>query len=406
MSYDLQVFGRAPLEAADVRAIGDALKGARVVGDVAAGGFVVERRDRGEFDYAFNVDRPLRVDSEDVPEEVISAAAGIRWTYQLTVEGSTGPAIELARRFARELARRSEGVVFDPQEDPVVWPRGGRRKFKPEPARKIDLVRFQWFVRREDSTPDLAALVLDLVRSHLPEALPRKFGSFEPLQGRLDETGSEGFLAAWHAEPMMLIWQGTSPCLGGLMHGLGDDLTWARYGGEHPVGSVELSFDGRAFLRSSWREDAVELFAELAERLPAFFAHAEVDRMVGYRRENVWYEADTVTNPGLVVRSVWMGLPSFYVWLAWFGELYRPLVECSVPSALADVRGTGLLLRTSEMPATDPTDKPTRGRRLFPRSAPEGEVPLSLPADLVLKVSGKPPGAWNSERADFIPEGL
>ena len=252
----------------NVRAVSDALTVLRVVGEVASGGFVVERRVREGFDYAFNVDGPLRVEQEDLPEAVVSSAAGIRWTYQLTVEGSSRPAIELARRFARELVARSDGVVYDTQADAVVWPRGGMRKFKPEPSRQIDLVHFEWFVRREDLPSDLPARVFDVLRNYMPETLPRRFGSFEPLQGRLEEAGRDGFIAAWHAEPMTLFWKGTSPSLDGSMHGLGDELIGAQYAGEHPVGSVRLSFDHRAFLDPRWREDAVELFVGLAERPP------------------------------------------------------------------------------------------------------------------------------------------
>jgi hypothetical protein len=328
------------------------------------------------------------------------------WTYQLTVEGSAGPAIELARRFARELAQRSGGVVYDPQEDAVVWPRGATRKFKPEPARKIDLVQFEWFVRREDVASDLPALVFDLVRGYVPEALPRRFGGFEPLQGRLEEAGREGFVSAWHAEAMSLFWKGRRPCLGGSMSGLGDDLIGAQHAGPHPVGSIRVSFDSRAFRDERWREDAVELFAVLAERLPVFFAYADLDRNVGYSRGNVWYEADTVTNPGLVVRNVWMGLPNFRVWLAWFGAFYRSLLEDSLPGDLSRARHGGFLVRTSKMPASQTPAKTSRRRWPFSRDEAKEETRLTIPAHLALKATGGPPGAWKRERADLIPDGL
>jgi hypothetical protein len=267
-------------------------------------------------------------------------------------------------------------------------------------------VQFEWFVRREDLPSDLPALFFDLLRTYMPETLPRRFGSFEPLQGRLDEAGREGFITAWHAEPMSLFWKGTPPSLGGSMHGLGDELIGAQHAGEHPVGSVQLSFDHRAFLDGRWREDAVELFVRSAERLAAFFAFADVDRNVGYSQGNLWYGPETMTNPGVMVRNVWMGLPRFPVWLAWLGSLYRPLVERSVPSALAEVRGTGVLVRTSEMPDAQLPGTTTQRRRLFSRGEPKEEVRLSLPEDLVLKVTGRPPGEWERQRVDFIPEGL
>jgi len=80
MSYDLQVFGTAPLDVDEVRAIAAVLSGSRVVGDDASGGLVVERKTHDGFDYAFNVDGPLRVDQEELPSAVVTDATGIRWT--------------------------------------------------------------------------------------------------------------------------------------------------------------------------------------------------------------------------------------------------------------------------------------------------------------------------------------
>jgi hypothetical protein len=389
VSYDLHVFGATALDAAEVGAVAETVGKCRIVsGSGPSGGFVVERQVRATFNYAFDCDGPFRIEHEDLPDAVISSAIGVRWVYQLSVGGSSAPGKQLASEFARVIAQRSGGVVYDPQQEAIVFPRGGTRRFKPEPTAKLDLVQFKWFARREDVTPELPINVFDLIRSHLPEALPRRFGNYEPLQGSLDEAGKDGFVAAWRAEQMLLFWKGSPPCLGGSMSGLGDKLVGIQHAGPHPVGSIGLSFDCRAFLDDRWTDDAIALFVAISERLPAFFAHAEVDRNVDYSRGNVWYGPDAVTNPGLVVRNVWMGLPCFDLWLWWFGRLYRAIVQTRLPPGLTELRETGALVRTSKFPLE------------------EGDAGWRPPEELALKATGSPPGNWDRERADVLPSGL
>jgi hypothetical protein len=117
------------------------------------------------------------------------------WVRQILALDPKRPVrvIKLAQRFARRLAERTDGVVYDPQDDSVTWPRGGTRRFKVEAAETIDIVELEWFVRREDAAEDVAEVVFDGIESFVPEASPRRFGSFEPLQHRLDEVGKSGF---------------------------------------------------------------------------------------------------------------------------------------------------------------------------------------------------------------------
>ena len=172
------------------------------------------------------------------------------------------------------------------------------------------------------------------------------------------------------------------------MNGLGDKLVGIQHAGPHPVGSIGLSFDRRAFLDDRWREDATALFVAISERLPAFFAHADVDRNVDYGRGSLWYGPAAVTNPGLVVRNVWMGLPCFDLWLAWFGGRYRVIVETLLPPQLTELRETGALVRASKVPLE------------------KGNAGWRPPEELALKASGSPPGNWDRERAHVLPDGL
>lgn len=414
MSYDLAVFGADDPPAGTLSTIAEDV-GGRLAHEGAESAAIVERPLRGGFDYAFHVDGPLHIEREDLPDPVVAAAVGIQWTWQLTVEGSASPSIKLAKSFARQLAEKCRGVVYDPQEDGVTWPRKGTRAFTPPPEETIDVLQLEWFVRREDADDDLPAVVFDTLASMLPEGLPRRFGSFEPLQHRLEETGREGFLHAWRSENMSLFWKTSRPCIGGSMYGLGDDLIGIQHAGPHPVGTVRLSVDARTLHDDRWREEVVQLFAAMSRRTRAFYACVDVDRTVGYRSGNLWYGPDSETQAGLVVRNVWMGLPDHEVWLAWYGNLYRDLVERHLTFGKIENGEVGVLVRASELPpgvdTTSEHERWPKRRRLFGRSAVvDDATPLprpTIPRELMLKVIGSGQmGSHQRERADRVPEGL
>ncbi|MEU4624990.1 hypothetical protein AB0G04_34085 [Actinoplanes sp. NPDC023801] len=52
---------------------------------------------------------------------------------------------------------------------------------------------------------------LAAAREHLPEAMPRRFGDTEPLRGRLDRDGEDGFRRAHERADSLLHLAGTAP---------------------------------------------------------------------------------------------------------------------------------------------------------------------------------------------------
>ncbi len=149
----------------------------------------IERPLRDGFVYAATLEGPFAVEPEDLPATVLDRGIGIRVMYQLNVEGSSRPSAHAVQPLAREIARTCEGIVYDPQRDAVTWPPGGTRKSDAPRGKLVDLVEFAWFVRREDRPGDLAGALFDTIAARIPEALPRRFGTYEPPQHNLEEEG-------------------------------------------------------------------------------------------------------------------------------------------------------------------------------------------------------------------------
>jgi hypothetical protein len=76
------------------------------------------------------IDGPLEAEDEDAPAPVVAALLSVRWTVELS--GSEPKAVT---RLARAVAESARGVVYDPQEDRIVWPRNPAKLRKVETSR-------------------------------------------------------------------------------------------------------------------------------------------------------------------------------------------------------------------------------------------------------------------------------
>ena len=399
MSLDLFVYGSEAVATDRIHAAIDGIEDVRLVGDVTVRpmSVVVERKLRGAFEYATSLDGPFDCEAEDLPPPVLANAVGITFMYQFVVEGSSRPSFKLAERLARELAAASSGVVYDPQEDAVTWPRSSTRKYEAPRDEFMDVVRYSWYIRREDGVKDLPRTLLREVETFVPEALPRRYGGYEPLQFTYEEFGEETFVEQWRAESMGLFWKATKPCFSGSTFGLAAEL--GRPPLPHPVGNVTFSFDSRAFDDQRWRRDLLAFFVSFAETSGAFCAVAEVDRTIRYTGGNLLHGPEAETHWGLAVRNEWQGLPPEEPWLLWFGPTYCAFLGLE----LEGHKDAGRLLQRHESPSQKPSRR--RLRSLIRR----GSVASSydqVPEAARMISTGSPGRGGERIRAGSVPDGL
>jgi hypothetical protein len=205
VSYDLDVYVPRALEPAALRAI-LADTPSLVAADDSEGhsdSLIALRGVRHR--YCFTVDGPTQCEPEDVPESVTAAVLGARHLYSVVVEGSSESDIPHAVRFARRLAKDLDGAVVDRQLD-EVWSKARTRSIrKPAREERVDVVDVDIYCLREGLIPEPARLFAAEAQRFLPEALPRRFGEYEPLQGKLAEEGIVGFCKAWAAATSLVF---------------------------------------------------------------------------------------------------------------------------------------------------------------------------------------------------------
>ena len=151
-----------------------------------------------------------RVEFEDVPDDVHAALPGIQHMTELSLEPTAAPraAHALLRRTAKALASAAHGVVVDPQTDTITTPAGVRRFVKPRASEVLDALELSWFSTNENMrTRHWFDEFVRLLERELPEALPVRYGRWEPPPHRLRELGREhlvDFLVEVYGNPAEL----------------------------------------------------------------------------------------------------------------------------------------------------------------------------------------------------------
>jgi hypothetical protein len=205
---------------------------------------------------------------------VLAVLPGIAYLIEINIE-CDAPQTARARavRLARKLAQSARGVVVDPQDGTVQTPRGIKRVdlSGPESEEPGELLTISWwFENAEAFASGGLARVLDAMERHAPEALPRRYGLWEPPQFKFAEQGRahlESFLLQHFREPT--VWYPSKPFSDVY-------LSAPPQVGPSPQGYrcclLELHANARVLGAAGWPMALRRLWLEVASALRPFFA--------------------------------------------------------------------------------------------------------------------------------------
>ncbi len=334
MSYDLIVAAHREPRSETIEAWADE-QGFDVVAAPDGRSFTIRRPGRGDADYVCEIWGPDPAEPEDFDEELAAACLSPKWMVQVSTPYSVPKAnLALARSLARYVAEQSEGAAFDPQEDRLLWPRGKQTRTPPRTGeRETSMLTLAWFVAPSRWSAAVANLGPLLAR-RCPEALPTRYGSWEPPPHRFDRADPAPFVDfVANSKDGDGFWYASRPSFGGSFtaphadkHAKGEDERVR-------IGEIELSFDGRLVAADErWREALVDLFIRGAELFGTFFAAAQLEPgWIVSRNNRPFAQAAAMQEGEHFLRDrLWQGLPPVPVWLSWYGDPYRELVRQAV----------------------------------------------------------------------------
>jgi hypothetical protein len=295
-----------------------------------------------ETDGGVSVHGPLRVQPDDVPVEILTFGA-FKYCYEFTYRNDFGS--ELVRVLADDV----DAAVYDGEvlRTPLS---GVPRATRPVKDELVETLKLVWYGYSGAQSDPLMAW-WESARRWFPEASPRRFGEWEPLQGMVSEVGFDGLQRAWRdaRQPSLLFTCAQLPAIEA-------DLTT-------PTGMAAVR-DGAWSLRLSLLAEPISdvarrgrlerFFVSVAEASGAVYATGQVTGGWIWSGRKLWGNGKTER-----AFSSWTqyggfaGLAPMPMWWSWFGGPYRPLLEGSLRRAERAGRveqGDGVFVSLSESP--------------------------------------------------------
>lgn len=378
MSYDLQVWSVRPF-------LGDCFRNPELW-KVTNRAWTYERNN-----WQIVVSASDRVEPEEVPEDVFKELPGIEWLSNLNFEGArTQEADRLLQTTADLIAKSAQGVVLDPQEDTVRLPSGVKRFMLPRSKEVFEVISMSWWAL---DTPLVSregmVRFVDLLERILPEALPKRYGEYEPPQHRYAATGKLhliNFLLV--NQHKIIVWYPSRPVVS-------MSLGFPNPPGPHKLGfrtnHIEIEFERAVLSEPGWAKNLMNFWRQLSLIIHPFYGDIRV--LGGHRRMGA-----TTTSSGRdsehPVRSWWWkGIPEELGMAAVLGEIYQRLWP-TFASAATVIDGLAFASVDDWSSANDVSKmvgRPPKGQVQRPRKWINSPVNKSTFQSVVDKLRKNPP---------------
>lgn len=302
--------------------------------------------------HSFSCDINNIVDLDDVDEVFTEIVLSPKWLYEISVpSSSTKIDICFAKKLSEFIANECKGAAFDPQLEKIIFPKGKiKRYLTPSVEERINVIEFRWFISVNSLTNDTITNFISTIKKILPEALPNRYGEYEPLQYKLDKL--ENFtecIIENKSKGDTVFFKSTSPCFGG---SISTSFNKFKPDNVKLTSQFSLSFDARPFEKdSNWNDVLVNLFIQLSIKLNAYYAMGYVEENIIAKRNSKWYDGycKTYSLPPL---KWWNGIPNSPMWLNWYGKPYIQEVEHSFLNSKILKFDSGFFFKNKEFPAT------------------------------------------------------
>ena len=158
-------------------------------------------------EYVLTAEESAAVEDEDIPIDVMLSLSGIKYLTSFYLQPFTNDkaVIGKATRYVKKLAKEFGGVVEDPQLENSV-PLVVKRKTFTRAVSDADTISISWYMDCQKSLSDKLADFIELLEKYLPQALPRRYGSYEPPQFKYAETGKDHLIQFLNDERSPVIY--------------------------------------------------------------------------------------------------------------------------------------------------------------------------------------------------------
>lgn len=252
------------------------------------------------------VSNPVTIEDEDIPHEVSRVLPGIQYLIECNLEPFTEDKKSTSEfmKLAKLIAKNGHGVIENPQTDKISLPSGVKRVQEIEKTERFSIVKLSWWFNNQSikERENLIILLKEIERT-IPEALPRRYGIYEPPQEKF--SGLDEFIdylvenindsIVWYpAKPVIYVNFSIPPVIGPTKMG-------------YKFGRFSIEIDSAVLTMPGWQTSIQRLFKNISQVLKPFYGDIFV--IDGYirSRNGAWIDGMTGEHP--IVSWWWNGFP-------------------------------------------------------------------------------------------------
>lgn len=303
MSYDLQIWSVRPVESGKGRNVPG--KGWQIV-----------------------INSSDKILPEDVEDDISSLIPGIGFLTELNLEGEkTIAAAKLLHATAKAEAKRAHGAIFDPQTDRISAPSGVTRFLRPKKQRTFSILTFSWWFLGDILLKKSGRRAfLSLLQKSFPEALPKRYGTYEPPEHVFAKTGMahlERFIAKNLED--FVVWYPNRPATGVSLQSP-DPLGSGSQGFRTRL--VEIEVECSVLGQPGWPEHLRNFWRQMTFLLSPFYGEIRTEGGYSWCGGSVMHDASTALkqNYASTNRSwFWRGIPTKLGHAVVLGKTYQRL---------------------------------------------------------------------------------
>ena len=272
-----------------------------------------------------------RILPEDIPQEVAKALPGIQYLTGINLEGvATKEAARLLQSTADRIARSTHGVVLDQQEGSIRTPSGIKRFMPPAKRDSISVLCLSWwFLESPLLTPSGREAFLNLLEQMLPEALPKRYGQYEPPQHLYAETGKSHLFQFWNDHlHETTVWYSHRPVVSfhaGFPNPLGAGKRGFR------ANTLQIMVDADVLIQPGWPEGLRRFWQKTSLLIKPFYGDVRILNGLFMGRGTIAYGRGSESHP--VGSWWWRGIPSHLGKAVVLGDSYQRLWPAFVSAA-------------------------------------------------------------------------
>lgn len=294
MSYDLRIYTIEKQNFSD-------LKNSFNI-ELTSTGFLYQLKN-----YQIIVFSEVAVEDEDIPLQVSQELPGLKYLITCNLEPITNNLnlIKELLKLGKTIAKNGIGVIEDPQTDEIILPSGVKRILEIEKTERFSILKLSWWLN-DYSILDKNNLIslLTAISRYLPEALPRRYGLFEPPKEIFKdiETFSDYILQNYRDS---IVWYPSKP------------VDYVNFGIPDPIGPISksgyrfghfsISIDTGVLKMPGWKTSISRLFKQVTSILTPFYGDIYI--LDNHIRSRTVSRSDGKTQNHPIVSWWWNGVP-------------------------------------------------------------------------------------------------